>query len=117
MIMKHLSFQSIVLILFIRFDLVQSQGTYFARIGDNADNHQLSIIGSTQPMHSCNLKNECNYVVKNSENGAMVLKEFIRSTSDYFAVWKKISAVGEYYLLLWKTDSVENFSDMSLKLQ
>ena len=115
MIMKHILFQAIVLIL-LRFDFVPSQGTHFARIDHNADNHQLSFIGSTQPMHSCSLKNECNYVVKNSENDAMVLKDVIGSTSDYFAVWKKISTVGEYNPLLWKTESVEGVSDVSQEL-
>ena len=97
--MKLLPFQVVVLIL-LKYDLVLSQGMglYFERI-DDKDGYQLSVVGKTRPMHRCSLKNECNYVVETNENGAMVLKDSIRSTSDYLAVWKKISNVGKYYLL------------------
>ena len=95
--MKDILFENAVLIL-LKFHFVLSQGTYFERIDKNNGN-EISMVGVTREFHRCNLKKECNYIVKASRNDAVEMKDSLGSLSMYLAVWKKISISGEFCIV------------------
>ena len=93
--MKDIFVGNAVLIL-LKFHFVLSQGTYFERIDKNKGN-EIPMVSVTREFHRCNLKKECNYIVKSSGNDAVEMKDSLESLSMYLAVWKKISISGEFY--------------------